>query len=58
MSEESFQGLLKDWNNILDDLVKIPSDIKYLNGKIADLRLYNTIKTEDEINTIYNQYSR
>ena len=44
--------------NILDDLVKIPSDIKYLNGKIADLRLYNTIKTEDEINTIYNQYSR
>lgn len=33
------------------------TDIKYLNGKIADLRLYNTIKTEDEINTIYNQYN-
>jgi len=31
--------------------------IKYLNGKIADLRLYNTIKTEDEINTIYNEYN-
>lgn len=32
-------------------------DIKYLNGKIADLRLYNTIKTEDKINTIYNEYN-
>jgi hypothetical protein len=42
---------------ILNDLVKIPTDIKYLNGKIADLRLYNTIKTEYEINTIYNQYN-
>jgi hypothetical protein len=42
---------------ILNDLVKIPTDIKYLNGKIADLRLYNTIKTEDEINTIYNEYN-
>ena len=31
------------------------SDSKYLNGKIADLRLYNTIKTADEINTIYNE---
>jgi len=45
--------------NYYDDLVKIPftPDIKYLNGKIADLRLYDTIKTEDEINTIYNQYN-
>jgi len=42
---------------ILNDLVKIPTDIKYLNGKIADLRLYNTIKTADEINTIYNEYN-
>lgn len=33
------------------------SDSKYLNGKIADLRLYNTIKTEDKINTIYNEYN-
>ena len=33
------------------------SDSKYLNGKIADLRLYDTIKTEDEINTIYNEYN-
>lgn len=33
------------------------SDSKYLNGKIADLRLYNTIKTADEINTIYNEYN-
>lgn len=38
---------------ITDDL----QNIKYLNGKIADLRLYNTIKTKDEINTIYNQYN-
>lgn len=33
----------------------INGDSKYLNGKIADLRLYNTIKTEDKINTIYNE---
>lgn len=33
----------------------ITDEIQYLNGKIADLRLYNTIKTEDKINTIYNE---
>jgi hypothetical protein len=46
-------------SSALNDLVKIPftPDIKYLNGKIADLRLYNTIKTEDEINTSYNEYN-
>ena len=39
----------------LDDLIKIPFTFNthYLNGKIAHLRLYNTLKTVDELNNIY-----
>jgi hypothetical protein len=39
------------YTSILDDLIKIPFTFKphYLNGKIADLRLYNTVKSVDEL---------
>ena len=37
----------------LDDLVKIPFKTHYLNGKIAHLRLYNTLQTVDELHSIY-----
>ena len=39
------------YTSILDDLIKIPFTFNthYLNGKIADLRLYNTLKTVDEL---------
>ncbi len=39
------------YTSILDDVIKIPFTFNthYLNGKIADLRLYNTLKTVDEL---------
>jgi len=43
-------------NSELDDLIKIPFTFKpyYLNGKIADLRLYNYPLTD--ISTIYDEF--
>jgi len=44
------------YDTILDDLIKIPFTFKpyYLNGKIADLRLYNYPLTD--ISTIYDEF--
>ena len=49
--------IYKDLSSSTLNIGAYVTDDKYLNGKIADLRLYNTIKTEDEINTIYSQYN-